>query len=227
MKEKLDFISLQQAKKLAKTTDYPMYLEIFCGIDDWIVPPKKLKTKKSKSKLGAAHGMTEGEKRRLIKEIGPVTKEIPAEVVMQEHIQKADPEVRASLRGILEDYRDFFPSKLPDGPPPKRQLDNKIETVPGEAPPHKSPYRLSSTGMEKLRRQVELLLEQGWIRPSSSPYGAPVLFVLKKDGKWPMCIDYQTLNKITIKKPVSTTESRRAHGSPAWSALLHEGRPLL
>ena len=176
-----------------------MYLGIIRGTDDWSVPPQKLKTKKSKSKLGAAHGMTKSEKRRLMKETGPVTKEVPAEVVMQEHIQKADPEVRASLRGILEDYRDIFPSKLPYGPPPKRQLDHEIDTVPGEAPPHKSPFRLSSTEMEELQRQVELLLEQGWIRPSSSPYGAPVLFVPKKDGKWRMCIDYRALNKITIK----------------------------
>ena len=217
VKEKLDFISLRQAKKLAKTTDYPMYLGIIRGTDDWSVPPQKLKTKKSKSKLGAAHGMTEGEKRRLMKETGPVTKETPAEVVMQEHIQKADPEVRASLRGILEDYRDIFPSKLPYGPPPKRQLDHEIETVPGEAPPHKSPYRLSSTEMEELRRQVELLLEQGWIRPSSSPYGAPVLFVPKKDGKWRMCIDYRALNKITIKNryPLPKVEELmdRLHGA--------------
>ena len=86
VKEKLDFISLRQAKKLAKTTDYPMYLGIIRGTDDWSVPPKKLKTKTSKSKLAVAHGMTEGEKQRLMKETGPVTKEIQAEVVMQEHI---------------------------------------------------------------------------------------------------------------------------------------------
>ena len=223
----LDFISLRQAKKLAKTTDYPMYLGIIRGTDDWNVPPQKLKTKKSKSKLGTAHGMTEGEKRRLMKETGPVTKEISAEIVMQEHIQKADPEVRASLKGILEDYHDIFPSKLPYGPPPKRQLDHEIDTVPGEAPPHKSPYRLSSTEMEELRRQVELLLEQGWIRPSSSPYGAPVLFVPKKDGKWRMCIDYRASEQNHNQKPISTAKSRRAHGSPARSALLHEDRPLL
>ena len=217
VKEKLDFISLRQAKKLAKTTDYPMYLGIIRGTDDWSVSPKKLKTKKSKSKLCAAHGMTEGEKQGLMKKTGPMTKEIPAEVVMQEHIQKADPEVRASLKGILEDYWDIFPSKLPYGPPPKRQLDHEIDTIPGEAPPHKSPYRLSSTEMEELWRQVELLLQQGWIRPSSSPYSAPVLFVPKKDGKWYMCIDYRALNKITIKNryPLPKVEELmdRLHGA--------------
>ena len=199
VREKIDFISLQQAKKLANTTDCPMFLGIIRGTEDWDVRPEKLKAKRPKSKLVAAHGMTEGEKRRLMKETGPETKEIPAEAVIEEHIKKADPEVRASLRGILEDYRDIFPSKLPYGPPPKWQLDHEIDTVPWEAPPHKSPYGLSSTEMEELQRQVELLLEQGWIRPSSSPYGAPVLFVPKKDGKWHMCIDYRALNKITVK----------------------------
>ena len=179
--------------------------------------PKKLKSKKSKSKLGTAHGMTEGEKRHLMKETSPVTKEVPAETVIEEHIQKADLEVRGYLRRILEDYRDIFPSKLPYGSPPKRQLDHEIDTVPGEAPPHKSPYRLSSTEMEEQRRQVELLLEQGWIRPSSSPYSAPVLFVPKKDGKWRMCIDYRALNKITAKNryPVPKVEELmdRLHGA--------------
>ena len=113
--------------------------------------PKKLKMRKSKSKLGAAQGMTEGEKRRLSKEIVPMTKEILAEDVIKEHIQKADPMVRASLEGILNYYHNIFPSKLPYGPPSKQQLDHEIETVPGEAPLYKRPYRLSSTEMEELR----------------------------------------------------------------------------
>ena len=129
-----------------------MFLGIIRGTEDWDVHPKKLKSKKSKSKLDAVHGMTEGEKQRLMKETGPVTKEVPAETMIEGHIQKADPEVRASLRGILENYSGIFPSKLPYGLPPNRQLDHEIDTVPGEAPPHKSPYRLSSTEMEELRR---------------------------------------------------------------------------
>ena len=105
--------------------------------------------------------MTEGEKRRLMKETGLVTKEEPTKTVIEEHIQKADPEIRGSLRGILEDHRDIFPSKLPYGPLSKQRLDHEIDTFPREAPPHKSPYRLSSAEMEELQRQVELLLEQG------------------------------------------------------------------
>ena len=74
---------------------------------------------------------------------------------------EVDPAVRGCLKGISQDYRDLFPDKLPYGPPPKRLVDHEIETVPGETPPHKSPYRLSSSEMEELRRQVETLLEQG------------------------------------------------------------------
>ena len=171
-----------------------MYLGIIRGIDDFSMQLKqtkpKTKTKRSRPKLASTHGMTEGEKRRLMKETGPVTIEILAETVIKTHLQKADPAVRAPLKEISDDYRDLFPSKLPYGPPPKRQLDHEIHLVPGEEPPYKSPYRLSSIEMEGLRRQVDVLLEQGWIRPSSSPFGALVLFVPKKGGQWHMCIDY-------------------------------------
>ena len=140
-----------------------MYLGIICGIDDFSMQLKqtKTKTKRSRPKLATTHGMTEGEKRRLMKETSPMTTEIPAEPMIETYLQKADPAVRAPLRGIFDDYRDFFLSKLPYGPPPKRQLDHKIHLVPREEPPQKSSYRLSSTKMEELKRQIEVLLEQG------------------------------------------------------------------
>ena len=111
----------------------------------------------------------------------------------------------------------MFPDKLPYGPPPKRQIDHEIDTVPGEAPPHKSPYKLSPAEMDELKRQIETLLEEGWIRPSSSPYGAPILFIPKKDGKWRMCIDYRALSRITVKNryPLPKVEELmdRLHGA--------------
>ena len=89
--------------------------------------------------------------------------------------------------------------------------------MPGEAPPYKSPYKLSLAEMDELKRQIETLLEQGWIRPSSSPYGAPILFIPKKDGKWRMCIDYRALNRITVKNryPLPKVEELmdRLHGA--------------
>ena len=106
IREKLDFISLRQAKRLANSSDTPMYLGIIRGIDDYSMQLKqtKPKTKRSRPKLATTHGMTEGEKWRLMKETGPVTTEILAETVIETHLQKADPAVRARWRGIFDDY---------------------------------------------------------------------------------------------------------------------------
>ncbi|GJU05141.1 putative reverse transcriptase domain-containing protein [Tanacetum coccineum] len=72
-------------------------------------------------------------------------------------------------------------------------------TVPGAAPVARAPYRLAPSEMEELSTQLQELSDKGFIRPSSSPWGAPVLFVKKKDGSFRMCIDYRELNKLTVK----------------------------
>ena len=84
----------------------------------------------------------------------------------------------------------MFPNQLLYGPPPKRVIEHKIETMPGAVPPHKSPYRLSVAEQDELRCQIDTLLEQGWIRPSSSLYGSSILFIPENNGKWRMCINY-------------------------------------
>ena len=196
-REKIDFMSFRQAARLANNTQQPMFLGMIRATE-FQIPTKKTKTK-SKSRAGAAHGMTEGEKRRLSKETGPVKVDLPVTEVMKTKVAEAETAVQQQLKATLEEFQDVFPDKLPYGPPPKRQIDHEIETVPGEAPPHKSPYKLSPAEMDELKRQIETLLEQGWIRPSSSPYGSPILFIPKKDGKWRMCIDYRALNRITVK----------------------------
>ncbi|KAK1427604.1 hypothetical protein QVD17_16293 [Tagetes erecta] len=99
---------------------------------------------------------------------------------------------------IVSEYPDVFPNELP-GIPPDREVEFKIDLVPGAAPIAKAPYRLAPTEMKELKKQLDELLEKGFIRPSSSPWGAPVLFVKKKDGSMRMCIDYRELNKVTIK----------------------------
>nr|GEX05822.1 putative reverse transcriptase domain-containing protein [Tanacetum cinerariifolium] len=94
--------------------------------------------------------------------------------------------------------REVFPKELPGLPPP-RQVEFHIDLVSGAAPVACAPYRLASSEMKELSVQLQELLEKGFIRPSSSPWGAQVLFVKKKDGSFRMCIDYRELNKLTVK----------------------------
>ncbi|GKB94876.1 putative reverse transcriptase domain-containing protein [Tanacetum coccineum] len=91
-----------------------------------------------------------------------------------------------------------FPEDLP-GLPPTRQVEFQINLILGAAPVARAPYRFASSEMKELSEQLQELFDKGFIRPSSSPWGAPVLFVKKKDGSFRMCIDYRELNKITVK----------------------------
>ena len=99
---------------------------------------------------------------------------------------------------VVKDFPDVFPDDLP-ALPPKRQVEFGIELNPGAAPIACAPYRLAPSEMKEMLSQLQKLLDNGFIRPSSSPWGAPVLFVKKKDGSMRMCIDYRELNKLTIK----------------------------
>ncbi|GJS17494.1 putative reverse transcriptase domain-containing protein [Tanacetum coccineum] len=89
--------------------------------------------------------------------------------------------------------------RLLPGLPPTRQVEFQIDLVPGAAPVARAPYRLAPSEMKELSEQLKELSDKGFIRPSSSPWGAPVLFVKKKDGSFRMCIDYRELNKLTVK----------------------------
>ena len=102
-------------------------------------------------------------------------------------------------RNFLQKYTSIFIDDLPTKLPPKRPEDHKIDLIPGNAPPIKAPYRTSQAQQNEIMNQVNELLQAGLIRPSSSPFGSPVLLVHKKDGSFRMCVDYKALNKITIK----------------------------
>nr|GEZ04524.1 hypothetical protein [Tanacetum cinerariifolium] len=99
---------------------------------------------------------------------------------------------------IVPDFLEVFPEDLL-GIPPTRQVEFQINLIPGAAPVARVPYRLASSEMKELSDQLKELSEKGFIRPSSSPWGAPVLFVKKKDGSFRMCINYRELNKLTAK----------------------------
>ncbi|GKC38899.1 putative reverse transcriptase domain-containing protein [Tanacetum coccineum] len=99
---------------------------------------------------------------------------------------------------IVQDFPDVFPEDLP-GLPPTRPVEFQIDLIPGAAPVARAPYRLAPFEMKELSEQLKELSDKGFIRPSSSPWGAPVLFVKKKDGSFWMCIDYRELNKLTVK----------------------------
>jgi hypothetical protein len=91
-----------------------------------------------------------------------------------------------------------FPEELP-GMPPERKVEFAIELIPGTITISKRAYRVSGPELVELKKQIDELLEKGYIRPSTSPWAAPVLFVEKKDGTKRMCIDYRSLNEVTVK----------------------------
>jgi len=99
------------------------------------------------------------------------------------------------LNVMLEELPDELLNKLP----PRKQVNHPIEVILGVAPPAKAPYRMSHEELKELKVQLEELFVKGYIKPSKSPYGAPVLFVHKKDGTLRMCVDYRALNKVTVK----------------------------
>ncbi|GJS20747.1 putative nucleotidyltransferase, ribonuclease H [Tanacetum coccineum] len=99
---------------------------------------------------------------------------------------------------VVRDFLEVFPDDL-SRLPPIREIEFQIELILGATPVAKSSYRLAPSELEEFPGQLKELQDKGFIRPSSSPWGAPVLFVMKKDGSFRMCIDYRELNKLTVK----------------------------
>ncbi|GJV55070.1 putative reverse transcriptase domain-containing protein, partial [Tanacetum coccineum] len=99
---------------------------------------------------------------------------------------------------IVRDFSEVFTEDLP-GLPPARPVEFYIDFILGAPPVARAPYRLAPSEMKELSEQLQELFDKGFIKPSSSPWGAPVLFVKNKDGSFRMCIDYRELNKLTVK----------------------------
>jgi len=105
---------------------------------------------------------------------------------------------------VVNEFPNVFPEELPCMPP-DRDIKFIIELLPGTSLIAKRPYRMGVNELEELKKQIKELQDKGFIRPSSSPWGAPVIFVDKKDGSQRMCVDYRSLNEVTIKNKYPLT----------------------
>jgi hypothetical protein len=99
---------------------------------------------------------------------------------------------------VVNEFPDVFPDELP-GMPPDRDIEFVIKLKPGTTPIYKTPYRMATPELAELKERIMELLEKGFIHPSSSPWGASMIFVSKKDGTQRLCVDYRALNEVTIK----------------------------
>jgi hypothetical protein len=99
---------------------------------------------------------------------------------------------------VVKEFPDVLPEELPCMPP-DRDIEFVIELKPGTSPIYKTPYRMATPELAELKEHIKELLEKGFIHPSSSPWGAPVIFVPKKDGTQRLCVDYRALNEVTVK----------------------------
>ncbi len=99
---------------------------------------------------------------------------------------------------VVQEYPEVFPEDLTTMPP-KREIEFRIDLAPGTAPIYMRPYRMAANELAKVKKQVDEQLQKGYIRLSTSPWGAPVIFVEKKDKTKIMCVDYRAFNEVTIK----------------------------
>ncbi|GKA93597.1 putative reverse transcriptase domain-containing protein, partial [Tanacetum coccineum] len=123
---------------------------------------------------------------------------INGETLIIRVMEKKSDEQRLKDILVVREFPEFFPEDLP-GLPPVRQVEFQIDLIPGTAPVARAPYRLVPSEMQELSNQLQELSDRGFIRPSTFPWGALVLFVKKKDGSFRMCNDYRELNKLTVK----------------------------
>jgi hypothetical protein len=104
-----------------------------------------------------------------------------------------------TVTNILQEYADVFPHELPPGLPPLRGIEHQIDLIPGASLPNRAAYRANPEETKEIQRQVQELLDRGYVRESLSPCSMPALLVPKKDGTWRMCVDCRAINNITIR----------------------------
>ena len=107
--------------------------------------------------------------------------------------------ISLGVANVLQDFEDVFPDAVPAGLPPLRGIEHQIDLIPGASLPNRAPYRTNPEETKEIQRQVQELLDKGYIRVSLSPCAVPVILVPKKDGTWRMCVDCRAINNITIR----------------------------
>jgi hypothetical protein len=144
--------------------------------------------------------------KRTVKLVSPSEKEVVTKLYLPEleegachHLSVYDKESNPieAIR-IVSEFPDVFPEELP-GMSPERKVEFAIELIPGTAPISKRAYRMSGPELVELKKQIDELLEKGYIIPSTSPWAVPMLLVEKKNGTKRMCIDYKALNEVAVK----------------------------
>ena len=123
-----------------------------------------------------------------MKKLGPKKRFLSVGEREEEILLRVDPDVRGELKELVDEFKDIFPDTLPKGRPPKMDSVHEMRTKEGAKPPSLLPYRLFPAEQDKMEEQVKDLLSQGFIRPSTSPYGGPILFVAKKNCRWPCAL---------------------------------------
>jgi hypothetical protein len=136
--------------------------------------------------------------KRTIKLVYPLGEEVVTELVSPEPKKGSCYQMAVDIIKVVSEFPDVFPKDLP-GMPPERKVEFAIELLLRTAPIFKRAYRVSGPELVELKKQIDEMSEKGYIRPSTSPWAAPVLFVEKKDGTRRMCIDCQALNEVTIE----------------------------
>ena len=103
------------------------------------------------------------------------------------------------VSNVLQEFGDVFPEEVPAGLPPLRGIEHQVDLIPGATLPNRAPYRTNPQETKEIQRQVQELLDKGYVRVSLSPCAVPVILVPKKDGTWRMCVDCRAINNITIR----------------------------